>query len=98
MDLSTHKVAIAALGKLRKGNYAPFNTKVPFDEMIRLYNRLVFVDQIEPIEKLDESVKQELKDWAKEIGYGTNAIKGMNICRCLTLIDVDIEKFIPEKG
>ena len=92
MDLSTHKVAIAALRKLKKGDYAPFNTKVPFDEMIRLYNRLVFVDQIEPIEKLEDAVKKELKEWAIEIGFGTNIIKGVNMCKCLYLLGVELEK------
>ena len=92
MDISTHKVAIAALVKLKKANYSPFNTKVPFDEMLRLYKRLVFLDKIERIEDIEDSVKKELKEWAKEIGFGTNIIKGVNMCKCLYLLSVEFEK------
>jgi hypothetical protein len=92
MDFSNYKVALMALDRVRKGDYSAFNTKVPFDEMIRLYDRLVFCNEIKKIEDLEFEIKKELKKWAFEIGFGTNIIKGKNICKCLYLLTYEFKK------
>lgn len=94
MNIIFYKLGFAMLDKLRVGNYTPFKSSVATKDMLNIYVYLVGNKYLLPIEQQDEEVKDELKQWAKNIGYGNNTILGVNICKCLLLLSFDFEPIL----
>jgi hypothetical protein len=94
MQTAFYKLGLTYLDKIRNGNYDFLKNKVIIADLIRIYNKLVADNDLLPIEKLDNNIKQELKDWAKQIGYGNNVILGINICKILYLLTFDFSKIL----